>query len=481
MKLNSFILSFLVTTACLPSNAQTDSIFVLPDSVKGFTIENFYQLTLAHHPIVKQANLLSEVARQEIRLARGSFDPKLELQYVNKQYNSTEYYNILNGSIKFPSVLPFDPVVGLDKATGNYVNPERFISDEFNYKQVYAGFALPLGRGLITDERRTALRQAELFSKMAEAEQIKMINKILLEGAKDYWQWCFTYYNYRLTNWGVSIAADIFKRVKNNYEYGEAAPIDSVQAKITLQHRLIEQQEALLDFKNAGIQLSTYLWDSLNNPISLSLQWAPVLQPDASTNNITILNQLLDQAKDNHPELIKLKIKIDQLEVDRKLAAEFLKPKLDLNYYLLNQPINPEGFSSITFSDNYKFGLDFSIPIFLRKERSKLAQVKIKLNQTKFERSLAERQILNDIQATYNALLNTSQVLAQQSSMVINYQRLLQAELLNLENGESDLFKINIQQEKLLQSQSKMLKLMAEVEKKKALLFWAAGVRNLGQ
>jgi hypothetical protein len=56
---------------------------------------------------------------------------------------------------------------------------------------------------------------------------------------------------------------------------------------------------------------------------------------------------------------------------------------------------------------------------------------------------------------------------------------LLQAEILNLENGESDLFKINIQQEKLIQSQSKLLKLKAEYEKMKATLYWAAGVRNL--
>jgi hypothetical protein len=55
----------------------------------------------------------------------------------------------------------------------------------------------------------------------------------------------------------------------------------------------------------------------------------------------------------------------------------------------------------------------------------------------------------------------------------------LKAEILNLENGESDLFKINIQQEKLIQSQSKLLKLMADYEKLKATLYWAAGVRNL--
>jgi hypothetical protein len=63
--------------------------------------------------------------------------------------------------------------------------------------------------------------------------------------------------------------------------------------------------------------------------------------------------------------------------------------------------------------------------------------------------------------------------------MVGNYERLLQAEFLNLENGESDLFKINVQQEKLIQSQSKWVKLLSEYEKLKAELYWSAGVRGL--
>jgi outer membrane protein TolC len=64
--------------------------------------------------------------------------------------------------------------------------------------------------------------------------------------------------------------------------------------------------------------------------------------------------------------------------------------------------------------------------------------------------------------------------------MVNNYERLLFAELLNFENGESDLFKINVQQEKLIQSQTKLVKLLSDYEKQKAMLYWAAGVRNLG-
>ena len=469
----------LLTSSGLRGQVATDSLLSLPDSVRPLTIDNFYAMLLNNHPIARQADLLSDFARQEMRLARGNFDPKLEGQYLAKNFGDVDYYKIFNSSIKFPSVFPFDPSIGVEQNSGRYLNPERFISEQYNFRQFYAGVSLPLLRGLITDDRRAALRQAELFGDMMEAEQIKILNKLFLEAAKDYWQWSISYYNFRLYNQSVTIAEEIFRRVLLNNELGEAAPIDTIQAKITLQQRLVERQEALLDFENAGIQLSNYLWDSLSNPLALSLQFAPVMK----RNIIGITNQELEElsnsARTNHPELQKLDVKLKQLEVDRRLATEYLKPKLDLNYYFLNQPFDPGWNSSFQLGENYKLGVDFSFPLFLRKERAKLAQTKLKISTTRFDRSFTERQVLNQIEASYNQLANNGLIINQQSDMVNNYNRLLQAELVNLENGESDLFKINIQIEKLIQSQSKLIKLLGDYEKQKAFLYWAAGVRRL--
>ncbi|GCC52539.1 hypothetical protein SanaruYs_27760 [Chryseotalea sanaruensis] len=473
--------SFTFAVFCLNKvQAQQDSLFVLPDTVKAFTLENFYSLILENHPTAKQTYLLTDIAKQEIRLARGNFDPKLELSYQQKNLDGTEYYDLLDGSLKFPTALPFDPKVGFQRNQGQYVNPENYIADQFNYQQFYAGLSVPLGRGLITDERRTALRQAELFSDMTEAEQLKLINKLLLEATKEYWQWYFAYYNYRIQNNGVRLAQEIFRRVKINALQGEAASIDTVQAQITLQERLVQQQEALLDFRNTGIQLSTYLWDSLSNPLILSLNLAPVRPSENWSLTKGALEELKIQAKQNHPELRKLSVKLEQLDVERKLAVEFLKPTLDASYTFLNQPFDPRWNSSFDLGENYKFGLDFSFPIFLRKERAKLAQTKIKITSTAFERGLAERDILNQIESAYNTMDVTGSMIAQLASMVENYERLLAAEFMNLENGESDLFKINIQQEKLINAQAKFLKMLTEYEKSKALLYWSAGVSQLG-
>jgi outer membrane protein TolC len=277
------------------------------------------------------------------------------------------------------------------------------------------------------------------------------------------------------------IAEEIFRRVKLDASLGEAAAIDTVQAKITLQQRLVERQEAFLEFLNTGIKISNYLWDNAGYPVQLSIDVAPILVlNDGQLLSNQTLEELVFQAKQNHPELIKLRTKIDQLEVDRKLAVEYLKPRLDLNYNFINQPLRPNGdFQPFRIGSDYKFGLDFSMPILLRKERGKLALTKVKIQSTQYEQTQAEREIVNQINIVFNQIVNTNKILIQQTSVAENYERLLKAELINLENGESDLFKINVQQEKLIQSQSKLLKLKSEYEKMKATIYWAAGVRNL--
>ncbi len=473
----------LVMCCSVSSQGQTamDSIFILPDSIKAFSLDNMYASLLEFHPIVKQTRLLNEVARQEIRMARGAFDPKVQAQLNVKEFDKKEYYKKFNSSFTIPTWFPIDPKIGYESNSGLFIDPENIVGGSSDNSQLTTGISLPLGRGLFTDDRRAALKQAKLFTQMAAAEQIKLINKILLDAAKDYWQWYFSYYNYRLMGKNAVIAEEIFRRVKLDATYGEASTIDTVQAKIILQQRLVDRQEAFLEFLNTGIQISNYLWDNAGYPVQLSNDVAPVLtQNDGELLALQTLTDLTLQAKQNHPELVKLRVKLDQLEVDRKLAAEYLKPRLDLNYNFINQPLRPNGdFQSFRFMNDYKFGLDFAMPILIRKERAKLAQTKIKIQSTQYEQTQAEREIINQINAVFNQIVNTSQILLQQTSVAANYDRLLKAEIFNLKNGESDLFKINVQQEKLIQAQSKLLKLKAEYEKMKATIYWAAGVRNL--
>ena len=450
------------------------------DSTQTLTFDMFYAYVLENHPIVKQARLLNENAVQQLRLARGSFDPKLEGNWDFKDFKETEYYNKTNIGLKIPVWFPIDPKVGFEQNRGEYLNDENFISDATNNRQIYMGVSLPIGQGLFIDERRATVKQAKLFQDMAEAEQIKAINKILLTTAKDYWQWYFTYMNYQLIGQSITIAQDIFDRTLIGFDYGETAAIDTIQAKIALQSRQIDFQQANIQRIQAGLQLSNHLWTAEGLPLELSDQMAPE-SSGAGRLGDDVLAQLVDLARKNHPELVKLGLKNESLIIDRKLAKENIKPQLDLNYTLLDQPIAPEGGSSeFSISDNYKLGVSFAFPILIRKERAKLKQIDIKVEQNILEQTYRERQIVNDIGARYSAVVATGTILEQQQQMVNNYNLILNAERVNLENGESDLFKINVQFEKLIKSQTKLFKLQSEYQKSVASLYWAAGIANLG-
>ena len=56
-----------------------------------------------YHPLVKQANLEITNAQAKLMVARGGFDPKIEVDYNKKEFKGTEYYSLLNSSFKIPT------------------------------------------------------------------------------------------------------------------------------------------------------------------------------------------------------------------------------------------------------------------------------------------------------------------------------------------------------------------------------------------
>ena len=275
---------------------------------------------------------------------------------------------------------------------------------------------------------------------------------------------------------GQAIADDIFDRTRLAFEYGEVAAIDTVQAFISRQKRIAELQQAKLDLDNAALRLAVHLWNDDGAPLELSEIARPqTVVIDGSSQEV--LAGLIQRARANHPELRKLELKNDALLIDQSLARENIKPQLDLGYYLIDQPFNADGENnSIDINEDYKLGLNFSFPIFLRKERAKLKQTQLKIADNNYERDFQERQILNEINVWFNAVTNTASLVVVQQQMVTGYEAIVRAERLNLMNGESDLFKMNAQLDKLIESRYKLIKLKSTYMKNMAYLYWAAGL-----
>lgn len=472
MKQFIFGLIFLLS---LKTSAQTDS------SLQVLTIRDLINLVLTNHPVLKQANLNPEFASAELKIARGAFDPKLSGGYDLKNFKGTEYWNLLNGGIKVPTWFPIDPKVEIDRNRGDFIGPESSIPTSNDNRQISAGISLPIGQGLFIDRRRATVKQAKIYQQVAEAEQIKMVNKILLTAIKDYWEWSLAYQQSILLERSILLAEQLFNRTLSDYSFGEAAVVDTIQAKITYQSRKVDYEKIKFDLEKSKLMIETHLWSDDLIPVAL----LPGVVPDTSNTTAVLpsnesIISIIEWAEINHPELRKISGKISQLEIEKRWNRESLKPNLDLSYSFIDAPLTPRGdFVSPEFDDNYKFSVDFSFPIYLRKERGKLQKTNLKILDGQFELKRQRLMIRNNILAKQAELNMSNELTKQYSLMAENYNRLLEAELLNLRTGESDLFKINIQQDKYIESQLKYLQSLIKLEKAKVEILYEAGLPRL--
>ncbi len=430
---------------------------------------DFFRQILQNHPIAKQANLLSDFGKQEIRLARGLFDPKFNSSLVRKDFKDKLYYEVWETQLKVPMWIG-ELKGGFDRTRGDFLNDESKLPlgglD-------YVGLTVPLGQGLLIDYRRATLREAQYMKEILEAERVKIINKVLLQAAKDYWAWFEAHNQYLLAKKGYELAAVRYEGIVERVIQGDAAAIDSTEAFITVQDRQITLQKAQVGYQNARLMVSNHLWDNDGNPLELTELQRPTQQ--INRQSILTTNELLSYAAQNHPELIKFDFKLKQLDVQRRMAIEMFKPVIDVSYNFLGIGSRFDGSLANPFTNNFKWGFNVAFPLIWRKERAKYQQTKIKIAQTSFDRLQTNREIGNDIRALHNELEVTEKLLTQVAAMINNYQILVAGELEKFRNGESSVFLVNSREGKLLEAEGKLIELKAKYAKIRATLLWAAG------
>ncbi|HZW63976.1 MAG TPA: TolC family protein [Flavobacteriaceae bacterium] len=179
-------------------------------------------------------------------------------------------------------------------------------------------------------------------------------------------------------------------------------------------------------------------------------------------------NTIENQNLNNHPKLQSLNFKLKQQEVDTQLKRNKLLPTLNLEYNFLTQ--NPD--LSNTFNTvNYKSGLYFTMPLFLRKERGELKLAKVKLDYTKFEISNTQVTLLNTLKALQTELESFEKQNTYLQKIVTDYQLLVTAEERKLEMGDSSIFLINTRENALIDAKLKAVELQYHFLVVKAKLF----------
>lgn len=420
-----------------------------------------------YHPIAKQAELNIDIGQANLMRARGGFDPKVEVDYDRKKFKGTEYYDRLNATFKIPTWFGIELKGNFEQNDGDFLNPEESVPSDGLYS---AGVSMSVGQGFWINERMATLKQAKLFREQSKADRDLLVNQILFEAALAYFDWLQTYQDSQIFNNFLKNAQIRFEGVKTSALAGEVAAIDTVEAKIAVQNRALSLEQAKVRLMNRSLELSNFLWMSDNVPVELK----PNVIPDINLENevdttLEIMGNPLDSFTiENHPKLRSLGYKIDGLTVEKRLKANKLLPKIDLEYNFLTE--TPEFINSFE-TQEYKGGLSFRLPLFLRKERGDLKLAKVKLKDAEFELDNAEIQIKNKIVAIYRELesFETQNILIDE--IVENYTTLVSAEERKFSFGESSLFLINSRESKLIDAELKQNQVQNKFLTTKAKLF----------
>jgi outer membrane protein TolC len=120
---------------------------------------------------------------------------------------------------------------------------------------------------------------------------------------------------------------------------------------------------------------------------------------------------------------------------------------------------------------NYRAGLSFSMPLFLRKERGDLKLAQIKLQDAEYDVLATSLAIENNVKTIFNEIdsyllqNNITQEIEQDSRLMLT------AEERKFELGDSSLFLINARETKLIEASLKKLEVGVKLLSSKARLF----------
>ena len=411
-----------------------------------FSFNEYLGYVKKYHPLVKQADLKLNEAQANLMLARGAFDPKIEVDYREKQFKNSEYYSILNSSFKIPTWYGIELKAGFDNAEGIYVNPDNTLP---NSGLTSLGISMPLGQGLFINQRMADIRKAKIAQNLNVAERDLQAVEVIYEASVSYVNWKRSFDEVKLHETYLENALFRYKGVSKLIEQGDKPAIDSVEAGIAVKTRKLNLEEANLKLTKAKLELSNFLWLENNIPLELKDGLEPENFLSKSIKETLQINELGTVDLDNHPKIKALDAKIAMLKVDRKLKANALLPKLDLSYNYLSEPSYIDNYR---FED-YKIGVNFAFPIFLRKERASLKLAKLKIADSEFGLQFERKNLENKINAQQQEIVSLQKQQVFNTNLVKDFSTLLSAEDRLFEMGESSLFIINSRENSLVTSQ----------------------------
>ncbi len=427
-------------------------------SVKPIDLNEVITWALSNHPIAKQVDFHIRLAKADLQISKSVFDPMLQLGDKDKNFKGVGYYSESDLSLSIPTWQAIDFQFGLQSLSGQRPDPTNTLG-----LTNFIGAKLPLGKFLITDKRRTVIKQNRIGVSLSESQKKIILNDFTKEVIETYLDWLKYYQQKILIEQIISNANLRFDFVKKSFQLGERSAIDTTEALVQIQKISIRKLEVDQDFINTGLYLSSLLGPKTNGLSNINSKYIPNIEINQNTSfDLQILNidELLENLNNTHPEILNYNYKLKSLQLEKKLRFQEFIPKLDLNYNFLNNRYDlfkTEPTTS-TFRANYDYKAQLEIPLGLTFARGSYKKVKLHILEAENYRDLKSIDLEYKLRKSYNDYEYLKSQFTLTRLNLENYITLLRAEEEKFKNGESSLFLINSRESSYLEAQEKLIK-----------------------
>lgn len=430
------------------------------------TYDEFMNIVRKYHPVAQQAYIQADIARAELQSARGAFEPSVYFNKNEKQFAGTHYYTYLTSELKVPTWYGLDFKAGTENNQGYYTATELSKG-----RSSFVGVQAALGKGLLIDKRRAAVKQAREMVNYSDQERRLMLNELLYDATAAYYEWQNSFFLKQLADSLLQTNQDRFQFIKQGVTLGDRPAIDTVETLAQLQSFEFMQTEAQQALNNAAFELGNFLWQENQQAYQLPAFVAP-----ASTRIERPLMPLADYLNfvTTHPKLQQAQIKSNVLGIEKQLKFQSLLPTFNVQYNMLNKDYTFFAEPNL-FQNNYKWGFTIGIPLFLREARAEYRKANLKISQQSWENRILFTEQQNKVNQYFNDAVQFQRQLEIYQQTVNNYRRLYQAELIKFQNGESSLFLVNSRENKLYEALQKQISLQTKVAKSIVAIDYATG------
>lgn len=422
-----------------------------------------------YHPIALQADLRIDQAQSSIRIARAGFDPVLENETAQKTWNDRMYYYYNRPELSLPTWFGTTFYAGQEFIAGNELLPSD-TRGETNY----LGVSVPLAKNLLMDKRRATLRTAQVLQKASVVERRIALNDLIKEGLYTYWEWVRTFEQVAVTKQTYQASEQRLTLIRDGFLRGDRPAMDTLEAWAQVQQLAGLLAEAELQWQTQQRDLSNFLWKA----DAVAYDLPPVIEPDALSRRMSLdslqsqsTGNWMDQLRLQNPVLQRYPLKLQELDIDRRLKFQDLLPDVRFQYNQLGKGYDfTKTLSQPFFENNFRYGLKMQLPLRLSLGRGSYQLAKQKIRETELDQTWKQWSLENKLQNRLLEFNTLRQQVDLQETATEGFLRLRDLEVLRFKQGESSLFLVNAREIRWLESVTKLLQLKTKRKQTRAAI-----------